>query len=88
MAEFTIEDLRLPCEHGENGHCYEPASDPPYRDCSGGRVPTQTEINALAKPDYKMAALVALGDEAIDGGLVITYSQMIVLIDAALGGGT
>jgi len=52
----TISDLTLNCVHG-NKSCLVLSKGTTGDLCPGGRVPTQAEINALAKPDYE-ASLV------------------------------
>lgn len=51
---MNIEDLRLPCEHGE----HVPWTTGLTICDGGGRVPTQAEINALAKPDLEAVAAI------------------------------
>ena len=92
---MNAEDLTIRCEHElTESHDYHDPSHPDcdvsvvtghghhWLNCSGGRVPTQAEINALAKPDYN-AALEEHDRQAAYGG-----HDWPGIVDAALGGGT
>jgi len=62
MTDFTIEDLRLPCAHGQLvPHIVDPFSTDASTDtwtCPGGRVPTRQELIDMLDIDLEAVAAV------------------------------
>jgi len=86
MSDFTIEDLRLPCKHGErirhrypDGPFTPKQSWPHIVSCSGGRVPTRTELIDLLDLDYEASLIEHIRQQKLGH---VNWSEVV---DAALG---